>query len=137
MNRLVFLKSVPLFAEMSLADLMAVDRAMGQESYLPDETIVREGDIGDKLYIVLSGDVAIRKKTPQGDKELARLQIGQLFGEMALFGDERRSATVVATSDARLLSLDRDRFHSLASQRPEIPLQLCKVLATRLRSAIS
>lgn len=138
MNRLVFLKSVPLFSGMSLDHIMAVDAAMTREAYLPGEKIITEGDVGDKLFIVFRGEVAIRKGQPQGgDRELARLAEGKVFGEMALFDDERRSASVVAVTDADLLALDREKFQSLAYQRPEIPMQLCRVLAERLRAAIA
>lgn len=138
MNRLAFLKSVSLFAEMQLDHLMAVDAAMTREQFLPGEAVVTEGELGDKLYIVFRGEVVIRKRlSPTEERELARLTSGQVFGEMSLFDDERRSATVVAATEAEFLTLDRDHFHSLACQRPEIPMQLCKVLASRLRSAIS
>ena len=138
MNRLVFLKSVPLFSGMLLDHIMAVDAAMTREAYLPGETIFSEGDAGDKLFIVFKGEVSIRKRQAAGgEKELARLSDGQVFGEMALFDDERRSATVVAETDTDLLVLDRDRFQSIAYQRPEIPMQLCRVLAQRLRTTSS
>jgi len=138
MNRLVFLKSVALFSEMSLDHLLAIDEIMTRESYLPGEAIVREGDVGSKLYIVFRGCVAVRKRgTDANESELAQLSSGQLFGEMALFDNDRRSATVVAIVETELLSIDRDRFHSLAYQRPEIPMQIAKVLAQRLRAANS
>ncbi|HVI51870.1 MAG TPA: cyclic nucleotide-binding domain-containing protein [Candidatus Sulfotelmatobacter sp.] len=138
MNRLVFLKSVPLFSELSLDQLMAVDGALVRESFLPGESIVTEGDLGDQLYLLFRGVVAVRKRMPDGsERELAQLSPGQLFGEMALFDDERRSATVVALEDTELLALNQQRFHSLASQRPEIPMQICKVLVSRLRQAIA
>lgn len=138
MNRLAFLKSVSLFTDMPLDHLMAVDAAMTREQFLPGETVFTEGELGDTLYIVFRGEVVIRKRiSATEERELARLTSGQLFGEMSLFDDERRSATVVAATEAEFLTLDRDHFHSLAYQRPEIPMQLCKVLAGRLRSAIS
>lgn len=138
MNRLAFLKSVPLFSEMTLDQLMAVDGAMERESFLPGETIVTEGDLGDKLYLLAQGAVSVHKAMPDGgQRELARLAPGQLFGEMALFDDDRRSATVTALEETGLLSLTQQRFHSLARQRPEIPMQICKVLVGRLRQAIA
>ena len=138
MNRLVFLKSVRLFSEMTLDNLMAVDAVMTRETYLPEERVVSEGDIGEKLYIVFKGEVAVRKRMSDNEeRELARLKAGELFGEMALFDHERRSATVVAITDVELLALDREHFHSLAFQRPDIPMQVCKVLVGRLRTAIA
>ena len=138
MNRLVFLKSVALFSEMSLDHLLAIDKIMTRESYLPGEAIVKEGEVGNNLYIVFRGCVAVRKRGTDTDEfELAQLSSGQLFGEMALFDNDRRSATVVAIVETELLSIDRDRFNSLAYQRPEMPMQIAKVLAQRLRAANS
>ncbi len=137
MNCLAFLKSVPLFSEMTLDPLMAVDAAMTRETYLQNEQVISEGDHGNKLYIVYRGELAIRKRVSETeDHELARLTSGQIFGEMALFDDrERRSATVVAVRESELLALDREHFRSLAYQRPDIPMEICKVLASRLRIA--
>jgi hypothetical protein len=136
MNRLVFLKSVPLFSEMALDDLVAVDGVIARESYLPGERIVTEGDVGDKLYIIFEGEVVVRKRVSDTEeRDLAHLSRGQLFGEMALFDDERRSASVVAMTDTELFALDHDHFRSLAFQRPDIPMQICKVLVARLRKA--
>jgi hypothetical protein len=135
MNRLVFLKSIPMFSEMTLENLIAIDTAMQRETYLPDEAVVVEGEVGDKLFIVYRGAVGVRKAGDGAD--LAQLGSGQVFGEMSLFDNEPRSATVVAREDTEVLSLDRDQFHSLVHQRPQIVMEMCKVLVGRLRSAIS
>jgi CRP-like cAMP-binding protein len=66
---------------------------------------------------------------------LARLGPCDFFGEMALFDDEPRSATVTAADEVEVLALQRDRFHSLVQQRPSILMQLCTTLVRRLRQA--
>ena len=131
MSRLAFLHDVPLFAETSLDDLIAVDHALGSETYLAGEPIVTEGETGDRLCIVYRGEVLVQK----GGRVLARLGTGDFFGEMALFDDEPRSATVTALDEVEVLVLQRDRFHSLVQQRPSILMQLCTTLVRRLRRA--
>lgn len=131
MSRLAFLHDVPLFAETSLDDLIAVDHALGSETYLGGEPIVTEGETGDRLCILYRGEVLVRK----GGRVLARLAAGDFFGEMALFDDEPRSATVTAIDEVEVLALQRDRFHSLVQQRPSILMQLCTTLVRRLRQA--
>ena len=131
MSRLAFLHEVPLFAEASLDDLIAVDHALGAETYLAGEAIVTEGETGDRLCIVYRGEVLVRK----GGTVLARLTAGDFFGEMSLFDDEPRSATVTAADEVEVLVLQRDRFHSLVQQRPGILMQLCTTLVRRLRLA--
>lgn len=77
MNRLAFLKSIPMFAEMTLESLIAVDAAMTRETYLADENVVTEGDVGDKLCIIYRGDVAVRENGNSAD--LARLGAGTVW----------------------------------------------------------
>jgi HEAT repeat protein len=131
MSRLAFLHDVPLFAEASLDDLIAVDRALGSETYLAGEAIVTEGESGDRLCVVYRGEVLVRK----GGRVLARLGPSDFFGEMALFDDEPRSATVTAVEEVEVLSLQRERFHTLVQQRPSVLMQLCTTLVRRLRQA--
>jgi CRP-like cAMP-binding protein len=71
----------------------------------------------------------------KGGRVLARLGTGDFFGEMALFDDEPRSATVTAIDEVEVLALQRERFHSLVQQRPSILMQLCTTLVRRLRQA--
>lgn len=137
MNRLIFLKSVPLFAGLSLDDLLTVDRALEHEKYLAGETIMREGDPGSALYILAGGAAAVRLGGAAPDasdgKEVAQLGAGDFFGEMALFDDQPRSATIVAVTDAAVLTLERDRFSTLVLQRPEVLLHICRMFGNRLR----
>jgi CRP-like cAMP-binding protein len=79
--------------------------------------------------------VTIQKKLGESQQELARLGPGECFGEMALFDDSPRAAMAVAASDCALLTLDRSRFHSVLAQRPEMALEICRVLSVRLRDA--
>jgi len=138
MNRLVFLKSLPIFAGLTFDNLMDVDGALTRETFLQDEVIVKEGDTSEMLYILFAGKVSVRKRQPDGeDRELAQLGPGQVFGEMGLFDGETRSASVVALEEVEMLSLDSDRFQSLVNQRPDVLMQLCRVLVGRLRTAIA
>jgi HEAT repeat protein len=133
MNRLLFLKSVPLFEGLSLDDLLSVDAALGQEEYLSGETIVRQGEAGTTLFLLAKGNASVRLGADAGGKEVAQLSPGDFFGEMSLFDDQPRSATVVALNDATLLTLERDRFSTLVLQRPDVLLQICKMFGSRLR----
>lgn len=131
MSRLIFLKTIPLFEGLSLDDLLSVDEALGHDNYLAGETIVREGDTGATLFILASGRAAVRLGAEK--KEVAQLGTGQFFGEMALFDDAPRSASIVALEDSTLLTLDRDRFSTLVMQRPEVLFHICKMFGARLR----
>lgn len=131
MSRLIFLKTIPLFEGLSLDDLLSVDESLGSDSYLAGETIVREGESGATLFILASGTASVRIGSDQ--KEVATLGEGEFFGEMALFDDQPRSASIVALTDTVLLTLDRDRFSTLVMQRPEVLFHICKMFGARLR----
>jgi HEAT repeat protein len=133
MNRLLFLKSVPLFEGLSLDDVLSVDAALGQEEFLAGETVVRQGEPGTTLFLLARGTASVRLGDGPDGKEVAQLQPGDFFGEMSLFDDQPRSATVVAITDATLLTLERDRFATLVLQRPDVLLQICKMFGSRLR----
>ena len=133
MNRLAFLHSVPLFSDNTFDDLIVLDRILTCETYLRGENIITEGEVGDNMFIIYRGEAVVRKHIPQGDRELARFGVGDFFGEMSLFDDEPRSATVAALNDVEVLVLSRDRFHSLVQQRPAVLMQLCTALVRRLR----
>jgi CRP-like cAMP-binding protein len=83
--------------------------------------IFREGDRGDWLYIVVSGEVeAVRQLPGQGDVVLGRLGPGECFGEIALVGDTARTATVRTRSRVDVLAVDRDAFHALFASLPPL-----------------
>ena len=131
MSRLAFLHDVLLFANTSLDDLIAVDHVLGLETYLAGEPIVSEGEVGDRLCVVYSGRVVVKR----GGHVLRQLGAGDYFGEMALFDDGPRSATVTAIDEVEVLVLQRDRFHSLVRQRPSMLMEVCATLVRRLREA--
>lgn len=131
MSRLIFLKTIPLFEGLSLDDLLSVDEALGQDGYMAGETIVSEGETGATLFILAGGRASVRIGADQ--KEVAQLGEGEFFGEMALFDDQPRSASVVALTETTLLTLDRDRFSTLVMQRPEVLFHICKMFGARLR----
>jgi CRP-like cAMP-binding protein len=99
------------------------------------ETIVREGSVGNHMYIILDGEAVVSKKGRGGEVELARLSATDSFGEMALADNEARSATVSAVSACSLVRLSDQVMNS----RPEIGVKvyrnIARVVSARLRNA--
>jgi ATP/ADP translocase/HEAT repeat protein len=136
MERLLALKRVPLFAQLSLEQLDAVERLAKEASYLPGELIVREGDPGNELFLLLEGEVRVIKAFGEpGETLLSTLVAVSYFGEMAILDANPRSASVVAASPARLLSLHGRSLEELILQRPEISFEILRVLTARVRAA--
>ena len=136
MERLLALRQVDLLAQLSLEQLEAVAQLTEEAEYLPGELIVREGEPGDRLYLLLEGSVRVVKGhgTPQ-ELELRTLEAVDYFGEMAVLADEPRSATIVAASPARLLSLDGESLRELIREHPDVSFSIFRVLTARLRAA--
>ena len=99
--------------------------------YGPGQAVVRQGEIGDTLYLVARGEVAVRVAVEAGEREVARLGRGALFGEMGVLTGEPRTATVVALGDAALLSVDRDAFERILSAEPDLARKLAETIARR------
>ena len=136
MERLLALKQVPLFATLSLDQLEAVHQITREATFLAGEVIVREGDPGGELYLLLQGTVQAWKDhgTPRA-RCLNTISAISYFGEMAILDDEPRSATVVALDRAHLLSLDGRSLKELIHQMPEISFEIFRELTSRVRAA--
>lgn len=135
MERILFLKRVPLFANLSPADIKQV-AALAQEESFPDGvSIVREGEIGDVMFIIISGEVRVLITQGQKEVELAKRKAGEYVGEMALISREPRSATVSALGNVRALCIDQKSFESLLRDRPDASLAVIQVLCERLKEA--
>jgi len=133
MNRLLLLRNVALFKNLSLDELFPIDQALEQKQVLTGETIYTERSWGSNLYIVASGKVKIVKDLDGKQQEIKQLTKGQYFGEIALFDEAPRWDSAIAVEDSILLSLEKKRFISLISQRPHIILEICRFLSQRLR----
>jgi CRP/FNR family cyclic AMP-dependent transcriptional regulator len=95
----------------------------------PGDSLFREGEKGEKMYVLLEGEMEILL----GDFVLERVGQGALIGEMALIDDSPRTASVVAKTPCRLAEIDRLRFHFLVQQTPHFATHVMKTLADRLR----
>ena len=95
----------------------------------PGDFLFREGEKGNKMYVLLEGDVDVFL----GDFVLETAGPGSLLGEMALIDDSPRTANAVAKTPAKLAQIDRRRFHFLVQQTPHFATHVMKTLADRLR----
>jgi HEAT repeat protein/ATP/ADP translocase len=134
MERILFLRRVPIFADLPPADLKQV-AAIAAERFYPDgETITAQGDPGDEMYIIVSGEVRVMTETGEGiEVEVARRKPGEYVGEMAIISREPRMATLAALGEVRTLCIDQKQFESLLRERPEISLAVMRVLCARLK----
>ncbi|MBA3394754.1 MAG: cyclic nucleotide-binding domain-containing protein [Deltaproteobacteria bacterium] len=125
----------PLLVHLAPEQLSNLARSGEIESYNPGEPIVIEGSLGDALFLILSGQVAVHR----GAQTFATLQGGEFFGEMSLVEPAPRSASVSAMSPTFLFRLPHDALRDLitndANAASILLVQVVKTLSERLRRA--
>jgi HEAT repeat protein len=136
MERLLALREVPLFRHLRLDQLESIHRAMRDEEYVRGEVVVREGEPGSQLYLLLEGEVdVVVDHGLASERRVNQLAAVSWFGEMAVLDDETRTATVVVTKDARLATLAGERLKELILAMPEISFEIFRELIGRVRRA--
>ncbi|RPJ25469.1 MAG: hypothetical protein EHM33_14450, partial [Chloroflexi bacterium] len=110
MERILFFKRVPLFADLSPSDLKQVAAIAQEESFSDGVTITRQGDVGDMMFIIVSGEVRVVTIQNHKEIELARRKPGEYVGEMALISKEPRIATLSAVGNVHALCIDQKSF---------------------------
>jgi CRP/FNR family cyclic AMP-dependent transcriptional regulator len=104
--------------------------------FKPGAVIFQEGDRGEELYIIIEGEVEIRKSTyTSSSKTLISLGQGDIFGEMAIIEKKARSATAVATKPTRLLIMNEVLFEKVIERNSDFAKKMIRILSERLRRA--
>jgi CRP/FNR family transcriptional regulator, cyclic AMP receptor protein len=128
------LARVPMFSTLEAADLEHIAQLAVPRGYEAGQVVFREGDHSDTCYVVRGGHArAVREHGDGRTITLATFGPGDFFGELALFEDERRSATVEVLEPTDLLALLGPDMRRLLSDRPQIATRLLVALARRLR----
>ncbi len=133
-DKILHLKKIEIFADLSVNELAAVASVTEEAAFDEMEIVFREGETGDTLFLVLEGEVAVIKDcNVDREIELDTIGPGDYFGDMALFGDDRRSATIRVKKDARFLTLNKQELQEIVREYPQIALHVCRVLSVRIR----
>lgn len=136
---LAFLRTVFLLKDLSEPDLAALSLSLRDRRVKKGEVLFREGDPGHELYLIREGTVIVSKLvTGRVEQVLARIGVGEVFGEMSLFDEAPRSATIQAETDSVLLCLDREGLRRLIETRPRAAaaflFRLVRLFIARLRA---
>ncbi|HTW21441.1 MAG TPA: Crp/Fnr family transcriptional regulator [Mycobacteriales bacterium] len=128
------LAGMPLFAALDDESARRLEVAMTTRRLPRAHVVFREGDPGDRLFVVIEGKVKITRSSADGRENLlALLGAGEMFGELSLFDPGPRTASATAVTAATLASLDHDDLRPLMFERPDLAVQLVRALARRLR----
>jgi CRP-like cAMP-binding protein len=130
------LRGVPLFSELSEPELEKIARVAVPRTYPAGTIILREGDPGDTCYVLRAGRARVTRQHADGRTiTLTNLGPGEIFGELAMFGGEVRSATVEALDEVRAVAILATDLKRLLGTHPQIAVKLLGALGERLREA--
>ena len=130
-----FLTSVPIFSNLLPADLDPLTGKLRRHGYHRGEVIFHQDDPADRMYIILEGRVRISITSEDGrEKDIALLQQGDCFGEMALLDGSNRSATATSVDSSQTVTLYRQDFMDFLKHHPKVIAKTTTLLTRRLRS---
>jgi CRP/FNR family transcriptional regulator, cyclic AMP receptor protein len=133
------LKKVAIFKDLDGDELTQVADVCKEEKFVSGEFIFREGEHGNRLYLIVDGEVRISRDVPgSGEEALAVLKPGALFGEMAVFDRTERSTHAISNGGTTVLTISRPDFEMLLDFNRELAYKVLwacvRLLSSRLRS---
>src|SRR5690606_23291500 len=115
-EKVMILRSVPLFSGVPGRFLADIAEVLGKREVGPGEIVIREGEMGDQLYVIVHGSFDVTRN----GRSIARLRPRQVFGELAVLDPEPRAATVTAEGEGLLFTLDHEHLDDLMAGSMEI-----------------
>ena len=125
------LKKCPLFKELSPSDLTDIAQKMHEETFAPGQGIIRQGEVGDKFYVIAKGEAEIIVESEAHTRTAATLHEGGFFGEVALLRDQPRNATVRASGEVTAYTLSKADFLAAVKAHKSFEQQMSGALFTR------
>jgi CRP-like cAMP-binding protein len=101
--------------------------------YQDGQDLIHQGEVGDCMYVIQKGQVEVLAEKDGGEVQLAVLGEGEIFGEMAVFEREVRSATVRALGEVRALTVDKKNFLRRIQEDPSLAFRLMQTMSRRIR----
>ncbi|BAP56675.1 cyclic nucleotide-binding protein [Thioploca ingrica] len=136
LEKIIVLNKVPLFSMLKTEDIHMISTIATEEAYEDRHILFYEGDIGDRLFIVVSGNVLIIKNKNGIETPLATLKENDFLGELSLFDAETRTATARCSGRCTFLVIERNDMEQLAHEYPAIAFGFIKVLISRMRDML-
>lgn len=130
-EKVLILKGVSFFVDTPEEALVNIAAVLEETAVQPDAQVFSEGEPGHTLYIIVDGQIRIHNQ----QQTLAILGENEAFGEMSILDPAPRSATATATTETRLLSLDREVFNGMMADHYDVAQGVMRLLARRLRQA--
>jgi len=126
------IRQFPIFQKLQPAMQKLLCFGSERLTYDPGQIMVREGDAADAVYVLIEGAVEITISSPKGPIVVNTIGRHEVIGEIAIFGDVPRTATVTATARVDALKISKALFINIVRQSPDAAIELLRILSTRL-----
>lgn len=135
-EKMIALRSVPLFSSLAPEDLASLARASTEREFAPDKVLCVEGEPGDEVFVLLSGEVKVLRRDGAEQRMVGSEKAGGFLGEMAVLDPAPRAATVLAgTEGTRVLCLGGSTFREVLGANPSVAQGVIRALAARIRGS--
>ena len=126
------IRQFPIFQKIQPAMQKLLCFGSERLTYDPGQIVVREGDVADAVYVLIEGSVEITISSPKGPIVVNTIGRHEVIGEIAIFGDVPRTATVTAIARVEALKISKALFINIVRQSPDAAIELLRILSTRL-----
>jgi len=126
------IRRIPIFKMIQPAMQKLLCFGSERLTYDAGQILFRAGDAADAAYVLIEGAVEITVSSPKGPILVNTIGRNEIIGEIAIFGDVPRTATVTATSRVEALKISKELFINVIRQNPDAAIELIRILATRL-----
>jgi len=133
-DKIMLLKGIDIFESLSVSELAAIASVAEVADTPAGQVIIEEGTFGETMYLIIQGEVSVIKELGKANEiEIDRIKPGEYCGEMALFEDVERSASIRTEMKCNFMVLNKQEFREIVREYPQIALEICKVLSGRIR----
>jgi HEAT repeat protein len=136
LERILLLREIPIFADLSPEDLKLVAEIAREEWYPQNTDIFHQGDEGSMMFVIVDGRLQVVRNADGTDQVLAERGPGDFVGEMAIIESAPRSATLHTQSEVRVLAIDDETFKGILRERPSVSFAVLRSLSRRLREKV-
>ncbi len=126
------LRNIPMFSNIEPSKLKLLAFTSERLTFQKGQLVCEQGDVGESMYVIVGGDVDVIINLPTGPLTVASMRKNDFFGELALLCDVPRTATIQATSELTTLRISKDLFYRLATEFPQMAIEVMRVIAQRL-----
>ena len=133
LERILLLREVPIFADLSAEDLELIANIAREEWYPQNTEIFHQGEEGNVMFVIVAGNLHVVRIANGAEQVIAQRGPGEFVGEMAVIESAPRLATLRTQSDVRALAIDGETFKGILRERPDVSFAVLRSISRRLR----